>query len=216
MWFEFPAAAQLNKPLSKKDIIAFAKPSTKERELLTLQVERIRWCYKLSEATLNIPPAGGLAEIQVFCIQLKDGISTIDERLLRLLDCAIPSPILFEIQSTAGLQLAASYKPGNQTTQTQPYLYSQIYTDNPTRQPLPFSRDMQKLYEQLVAALLPVTLRPSENLVDALQRVEQIRRVEQTIQSQRKKVNAEKQFNKRVALNQDLRRSEQLLQQLLA
>ncbi len=124
MWFEFPAAAQLNKPLSKKDIIAFAKPTTKERELLTLQVERIRWCYKLSEATLNIPPAGELAEVQVFCIQLKDGINTIDERLLRLLDCAIPSPILFEIQSAAGLQLAASYKSGNQATQTQPYLYS--------------------------------------------------------------------------------------------
>lgn len=132
------------------------------------------------------------------------------------MDCAIPSPILFEIQSTAGLQLAASYKSGAQATQTQPYLYSQIYTDNPTRQPLPFSRDMQKLYEQLLAALLPVALRPNESLVDALQRVEQIRRVEQIIQSQRRKVNAEKQFNKRVTLNQDLRRSQQQLKQLLA
>lgn len=136
-----------------------------------------------------------------------------EEHLLRLLDCAISSPILFGIQSAASLQLVASYKPEDQTTQTQPYLYSEIYTDNPTRQALPFSRDMQKLYEQLLVALLPVALRLNEFLVDALQRVEQIRRVEQTIQSQRKKMSAEKQFNRRVTLNQDLRRSQQQLKQ---
>lgn len=81
--------------------------STKEK--FVRQIERITWINKISPETVNVKP-GKYSEIEVFRIDLKDG--NIDDKLIQIIDRAIPYPILFVICYNGYFYLTMSYKDG--------------------------------------------------------------------------------------------------------
>ena len=81
--------------------------STKEK--FVRQIERITWINKISPETVNVKP-GKYSEIEVFRINLKD--SNIDDKLIQIIDRAIPYPILFAICYNGYFYLTMPYKDG--------------------------------------------------------------------------------------------------------
>jgi hypothetical protein len=73
------------------------------------------------------------------------------------------------------------------------------------RRALPIALDLLSLYEQLLRSLLSQAARPGESLPEQVERLTQLR----SLQSEYKKLEArlrkEKQFNRKVALNAELR-----------
>lgn len=218
MLFAYPDSTRVGRILPKNSIYKNVTPTAKQRELLTLHIEKITWAHKLAPDTLNINASADLPEIQVFAIRLKPQIAQISESLLAYLDKAIPSALIFEVQGSTGIQTVACLKQINQngSVKCSPYLYGAQQSVDAERQALPISRDFNHLQQMLLARLLPYSLQAGESLSAAIERVQHISKLEKTIQQlEAQLLNKSMQFNRRVELNQQLKSAQQEKKTLL-
>ncbi len=218
MLFAYPDSTRVGRILPKNAIYKNVTPTAKQRELLTLQIEKIIWAHKLAPDTLNINASTDLPEIQVFAIRLKPQIAQISESLLEYLDKAIPSALIYEVQGSAGVQTIACMIQFNEngSVKCSPYLYGAQQSVDAERQALPISRDFTHLQQQLLARLLPYSLQAGESLSAAIERVQHISKLEKTIQQlEAQLLNKSMQFNRRVELNQQLKSAQQKKKTLL-
>jgi len=72
------------------------------------QISSIRWMNKISPETMNLESTDDIMEIEIFDIDLKG--REIDEKLLKLIDCAIIHPILFVIEDEKSSRYYISFK----------------------------------------------------------------------------------------------------------
>jgi hypothetical protein len=73
------------------------------------------------------------------------------------------------------------------------------------RMEMPLALDLGVLYEQLLQRLIPLPLRQNETLTELVTRVELLRVKENEVQKIRSKLAKEKQFNRKVEINAQLR-----------
>jgi hypothetical protein len=206
--FDFPPSTIVNRPIPKSKILERARPTTRLKELLTHQIQQILWHAKLAPETIRIPATPQVPEIQIFHLQLKG--KELHPDLLQFLDKTIPQPILFTIE-TAERKLAhsAAHKRPSEADASQWVVGSRftsdfIPADKLTRLPLPTALDLSRLYTALLAPLLPLTPRRAESLPDLIERCGAHQSLQRRIALLTAKVNREKQFNRRVTLNQEL------------
>ncbi len=206
--FDFPPSTMVDRVVPKTRIIERARPSSRLKTLLTQQIQQIRWHAKLSPETINIPATPQVPEIQIFHVSLKG--SEIHPDLLGLLDKTIPQPMLVAIE-TADQQIAysAAYKRPSEDGASQ-WVVGPRFTSRYTsvasiaRQPLPVALDLTRLYAAILQPLLPLVARKLETLPDLVARCDQYRSCGRQVDQLTAKVNREKQFNRRVSLNQEL------------
>lgn len=215
--FDWPPATRVDRLISKTEMLARAGKPSGLRERLTREIARISWAHKLATGTLNLPP-GGLPEIQVFRLRLKPGIATASEPLLRAIDHAIPSPLLFELEGDAGTCTVAAPKRANAAAAGRQALGDYLTgawagTDTP-RQPLPVALDIAGLHQLLLRALVPLAPHRGESLDALLQRLAAVRSAERDCGRLQARLHSEKHFNRKVEINQQLRAARQRLEQL--
>jgi len=208
--FDFPPNTIVNRVVPKTRIVEKSRPSSRLKNLLTQQIQQIRWHAKLSSDTIKIPATPQVPEIQIFHVILKG--SEIHPDLLGLLDKTIPQPMLVTIE-TADQRIAysAAYKRPSEADASQWVVGARFTSNYPpadsiTRQPLPVALDLARLYTALLQPLLPLTARRSELLPSLIERCDQHRTLSRRLDQLVAKVNREKQFSRRVALNQELNR----------
>lgn len=206
--FDFPPSTLVNRPIPKSKILERARPTTRLKELLTQQIQQILWYAKLAPETIRIHATLHVPEIQIFHLQLKG--TELHPDLLQLLDKTIPQPIIFSIQ-TSERQIAhsAAHKRPSEADSSQWVVGSRFTSDfipaeKLTRLPLPTALDLSRLYTALLAPLLPLAPRRAESLPDLIERCGAHQSLQRRIALLTAKVNREKQFNRRVTLNQEL------------
>ena len=206
--FDFPPSTIVNRVIPKTRIIENARPSTRLKDLLTQQIQQVRWHAKLSPETIKISATPQVPEIQVFHLTLKG--SEIHPDLLNLLDKTIPQPMLMAIETSDDkLAHSAAYKRPSEADASQWVVGARFTSDFVPRdsiplQTLPVALDLARLYTALLQPLLPLTARKSEPLPVLIERCDQYQSHQRKITQLIAKVNREKQFNRRVTLNQEL------------
>ncbi len=214
--FAYPKQAEFNRVLPKSKIYAHAKPGKAVKELFVSQIGEIVWKYKLSPETINLPARHGITEIQVFEIALKT--EELDEDVLRTIDKAIPFPILFQLSHGDRIRFATSYKRPSDADSSKWVIEASFVTDwQPGRQerpPLPVALDLASLYEHLIRRHLPLPQRSGEGLRDHVARFTTIAAKEKECQQLEARLNKEKQFNRKVEMNAELRTLRQELESL--
>ncbi|MEQ4661259.1 DUF4391 domain-containing protein [Providencia rettgeri] len=222
----FPDKAKFGRVVPKNKIYEHSAASTGLKSLFVEQVDQILWAYKLSPSTLNIPQTSEVSEIQVFSVKLKG--DSIDDSVLKAIDLAIPFPILFEVWLAGGEQghYAACYKRKAENDQSKwfcsRYLHSETFNSGDALTVtsevlgLPTAIDMEELYQKLLARLLPIPKRTAESIEEVIERLMAIQALEKQISQYKKKVHAEKQFNRKVELNKQLKNLRFELEELLA
>jgi DNA repair exonuclease SbcCD ATPase subunit len=70
---------------------------------------------------------------------------------------------------------------------------------------LPVALDLPRLYEQLLRQLIPLQARPSESMTALVERHGRITTMQSECQRLEARIQREKQFNRKVELNQHLR-----------
>lgn len=215
MLFAYPESALANRNVAKSRIYQHQTVKTDIKNLFTTQVEKIKWLYKLSDSTLNVTASEQLPELQVFQIQLKQ--SSLDERVLRAIDAAIPSPIIFEVHTIDEVQTIAAFKPFGKTQKSQlsRYFASPWYPKETERQPLPFANNIEALYGKLLNPLLPYPAKENENIAEHIERIGQIEKLERAIKRCESRLRREKQLNKQAPINRELRALKKELSQLV-
>jgi hypothetical protein len=205
--FNYPKQALFGRVLPKNKIYQHAAPSPAVKELFVQQVEQIVWQYKLAPETINLSAKPGIPEIQIFDISLKS--PNLDEAVLRCIDKAIPYPIFFQLRYNDRIKMVAAYKRINEADSEKwvvdGYFASDWFPQASERQSLPVALDLGLLYEQLLRQLLPSPPRTGEALKDQIERLSLLQSKQNEYQKLEAKLHKEKQFNRKVELNAQLR-----------
>ena len=217
----WPKKAAFDRVLPKSKIYERGAVGSALKEHFVKQVEQITWAYKLAPETVNLPVTKTVTEIQVFRIALKG--TELDQGVLKAIDRAIPFPLIFELIQGERIKLAAAYKRLNQNLKSVNdsgiwvagnYFETDWWPREALRQTLPVALDMDGLYEQLLHHLIPIPARPEESLADAVGRVEQLQARQREIDKITARLKREKQFNRKVEINAELRQMKAELERL--
>ncbi|MDJ0338699.1 DUF4391 domain-containing protein [Cryobacterium sp. PH31-O1] len=205
--YRWPAAAKFGRVVPKTKFYENAMISFAVRDKFVSEIQRITWAYKLSDETIHLRGDVLVPEIQIFAIDAKD--DDVSDAVLAAIDKAIPFPIVFEISRGSGDQIrtrmTAAYKQIAGMQRLGVYFTTDWQGAEATRAPLPPSRDLSGLYIGLLTPILPIALRPGEDMSVAAGRIEQCRKLEREIAAMDKKLRAEPQFNRKVELRRQLR-----------
>jgi len=155
----------------------------------------------------NLPARQGVEEIQVFEVALKE--PEIGEDLLRVIDRAIAMPIFFLLTHGDRFRTVAAYKrPSDADSSkwvTGDYFSTPWLPDDTACIALPVALDLHGLYEQMLRRLIPQPPRRGESLKDQIERIARLRVLEKNCRLLESQLAKEKQFNRKVELNQQLR-----------
>ena len=214
--FDFPPQAKVGRVLPKNKIYQHGRVSAALRERFVRQVEQITWQYKLAPETINLVARGGIAEIEIFDIELKT--DALDEEVLRAIDRAIPLPIVFQLQHGQRTRMVAAYKRPNAAEAGKwvidGYFAGAWQPATAERRPLPIALDLHSLYEQLLRSLLPQAARPGESLPEQVERLTRLHSRQNEYSKMEARLHKEIQFNRKVALNAQLRELKSEIDQL--
>lgn len=212
----FPKQAAFGRILPKSKIYEHSGANTRVKDLFVKQVEQIVWQYKLAPETLHLPARHGVPEIQIFSIQLK--AAELHADVLRCIDGAIPFPIVFELTFDGRTQVVAAYKRPNESDASRWVLSDYFATDwlpmDGERTAMPVALHLGGLYEQLLHRLIPLPARPHETLTALVARVEQAQTKQRELDKATVRLEKEKQFNRKVAINATVRQLKSELENL--
>lgn len=214
--FSFPPQAKVGRVVAKNKIYERGSVSSTLRDKFVAQVEQIIWAYKLAPETINLPARGSVVEIEIFDIALKT--AKLDEDVLRAIDRAIPLPIIFQLHHEQRTRMVATFKRPSEADACRwvidgYFAGAWLAADN-ERQPLPVALDLYGLYEQLLRSLLPRRAWPGESLPEQLQRLAQLRGLQDEQRKLEMRLHKEIQFNRKVELNAQLRELQIQIDQL--
>jgi hypothetical protein len=215
--FAWPKQAEFNRVLPKSKIYEHARPSRSIRDQFVEEVDQIVWKYKLSPETVNLPSRPGVPEIEVFSVSLRT--RELSESILRTIDKAIPFPILFELSHDGQIKSTAAFKRPSDADVAKwvvdAYFETPWQPAEHPREPLPVALDLLGLYEQLLRRQLALEARPGESLKAFVERSNHIQRKKNECSKLETRLQQEKQFNRRVELNRELRRLRSELDSLM-
>lgn len=214
--FDYPKNAVFGRVLPKSKIYEHGRPSTAVKELFIRQVAQISWQYKLAPETINIKGTRTVPEIQIFSITLKDG--EVKPDVLRCIDQAIPFPILFELRFDNKVCPIAAYKRPSDADAgkwvVSDYFSLDWMPEKTPRKALPMVFDLAILYRELLTPLLPHPALEDEGLQEHVERMELIRLKQRELERCDTRLRKERQFNRKVAINAEVRALKQELEKL--
>ncbi len=204
---DFPLAAKVDRIIPKKKIYDRANVTNRVKKIFIAEIEQIRWLFKLSPETINIPATNSVQEIQVFHLRLRGNGKT-EDALLQI-DKAIPSPILFVLQLEERFRYVGCYKRANLSDRakwvTSEYFSAEWISEPSQHQPLPVSINLEALYHHFLRGLIPIEIRDNEDIAGLIQRAEMLRIKEREEERLQSRLQIEKQFNRKVEINAELR-----------
>lgn len=214
--FEYPRSAAVGRVVPKSRIYEHAGAGTAIRERFVAQVDQIVWSYKLAPETIRLAATPSVPEIQVFEVALRT--RTLEEGVLRAIDRAIPFPLVFELTHAGRRRVTAAFKRPSDADGTRwvisGYFASDWVPEAAPREPLPVALDLGVLYERILTAMMSAPAQPGEDMRSRVERMEAIRAKTREIDRIRARLRRERQFNKRVAINAELRAAKMELERL--
>lgn len=180
--------------------------NTELKRIFLEQIIMIYWRDKISPRTVNIAAGESVSEIEVIEIRLNQ--NSLDKRVLQLIDREVPYYILFLL--IYGNQAWIGYKVRSQrpTTvfKTRTYFSSEWLNANELSIRLD-GLNMDAVYEGFFRQIAGerVEGNPGRDLKDAVACDEQRQKLQKEIAALENKVRKEKQFNKQVELNSELK-----------
>ncbi|WP_037435315.1 DUF4391 domain-containing protein [Sinorhizobium fredii] len=217
-FFDYPKAAVFGRVVPKNRIYEHAGAGTALKDLFVTQVDQIVWKFKLAPETINLAATRTVSEIQVFGIGLRTG--KLDEEVLRAIDRAIPFPLIFELTWSGKRKMVAAFKRPSEADAAKWVVSEYFATDwaqeDESRRPLPVALNLGALYDSILTSMMPVSLTTGEDIQARVARMETIRAKTREVERIKARLVREKQFNKRVAINAELRAAKQELERLTA
>lgn len=193
--FGLPHSTEVNRRVAKEKLYQNATLTPQTREMIKEQIESVVWRNKLADSTMAISAGETVQEIQIFEIQLRQ--KELGKRILPAIAKAIPYKILFVLVFSDAVQAWIEASGTFYNTDWQPL-------DGFT---LKFEGlNLDAVYENLARQISGGRLGTYGDIKDAVDRDKQRQKLERDIAALEKKLLREKQFNKQVELNSELKR----------
>ncbi len=219
--FDYPKQSEFGRIVAKNKILERVKPSRKTQEAFVSQVGKIIWRYKLAPKTTNLSETSRVKEIEVFEVVLKSDkyVEGFDTNVLRCIDKAIAHPIIFHLTYADQIKVIATYKRPSEADSNKWVISDEYYeTDWLSKdiqsQKLPVVLNLFRLYETILRELIPLKSQDDEILDALIERMELVISKDNEHKKLETRMNKEKQFNRKVEMNAELRSLNNEIEQL--
>ena len=214
-----PKTTEFNKRIPKQKFYENMDISPALKKVFVEQVKIIYWRNKIAASTTNLAAGSYVTEIEVFEVRLNSPV--LDDSLLRQIDKEIPYHILFLLEYEGKYQAWIGYKEaatsGNNAFKVNGYYHTEWLTEGQ----LPLKVEglsIDKVYENFVRQIAGDALRSetgkTESLKESVERDNRRQELEKQIAALQTKVRKERQLNKQVQLNAELKKLKKELEVL--
>lgn len=205
----FPQATEFNKRIPKQKFYENLEVSPALRRVFVDQIRLVYWRNKLAASTLNIAAGEAVTEIEVFEVRLND--PQLDEAVLKQIDKEIPYHILFILTCDGKAQAWIGYKEAAASGSNAFKVSRYYHTDWMPEDELHLSIDglnIDAVYESLVRQIAGDKLQTDsgESLKESVVRDEKKKQLKKQISTLENKMKKEKQLNRRMQMNAELKR----------
>ena len=204
-----PESTVVNRRIHKQRFYDNLSVTADLKRVFVEQIGFIYWRNKIAPTTVNIADGDTVHEIQIIEIRLHQ--ATLDERVLKLIDKEIPYHILFILSFSNQIQAWISYKEQNQMKVDIFKVGTYFHTDWLKESELDLALEglnLDTVYESFLHKIAPELFAKQGrevNIKEVIENSERKKRLQAQISTLEKKIIREKQFNKQVELNAELR-----------
>ena len=203
-----PKSTEFNKRIPKQKFYDNISVRPALKRVFIDQIKVIYWRNKIAATTMNLAAGETVTEVEVFEVRL--AAPQLDVSVLRQIDKEIPYHILFLLEHDGKYQAWTAYKEkagsGNNAFKVGTY----YHTDWLSEDKLPLKVEgltIDKVYENFVRQLAGDVLHTenNESLKESVERDERRQLLQKQIAALQAKVRKEKQLNKQVQINAELK-----------
>jgi hypothetical protein len=213
-----PKSTEFNKRIPKQKFYENLEISPALKKAFVDQVKFIYWRNKIATTTVNLAVGTYVTEIEVFEVKLNSRM--LDEGMLRQMDKEIPYHILFLLEYQGKYQAWIGYKEAAGSGKSAFKVNKYYHTDWLDEEKLPLKLeglDIDTAYENFVRQIAGDKLQVAEageSLKDSVARDEEIQALKKQIDALQAKIRKEKQLNKQMEMNIELKQLKKKLEAL--
>lgn len=211
-----PQSTEFNKRIPKQKFYEHITVSPALKKSFVDQIRMIYWRNKVAATTVNLAPGTIVDEVEVFEIRLNS--ASLDEAVLRQIDREISYHIIFLLEYEGKLQAWTAYKEKTPTANAVFKVGKYYHTEWMTEAELPIRIDglnLDAVYENFVRQIAGDALKADsgESLKASVERDEKKKQLEKQIAVLENKMRREKQLNRQMEMNAELKKLRIKLQQ---
>lgn len=215
-----PKSTEFNRRIPKQKFYENISVSPTLKRVFIEQIKVIYWRNKVTATTMNLAAGENVTELEVFEVKLNG--QQLDESVLRQIDKEIPYHILFLLEYDGKYQAWTAYKEAAASGSNAFKVGTYYHTDWLPEIELPLKVEglsIDKVYENFVRQIAGDALRSeegkTESLKESVERDNRRQELEKQIAALQTKVRKEKQLNKQVQLNAELKKLKKELEVLV-
>lgn len=214
-----PKSTEFNRRIPKQKFYENISVSPTLKRVFIDQIKGIYWRNKVATTTMNLAAGETVTELEVFEVKLNG--QQLDESVLRQIDKEIPYHILFLLEYDGKYQAWTAYKEAAASGSNAFKVGTYYHTDWIPEDELPLKVEglsIDKVYENFVRQIAGDALRSeegkTESLKESVERDNRRQELEKQIAALQTKVRKEKQLNKQVQLNAELKKLKNELEKI--
>lgn len=214
-----PKSTEFNRRIPKQKFYENISVSPTLKRVFIDQIKVIYWRNKVAATTMNLAAGATVTELEVFEIKLNG--QQLDESVLRQIDKEIPYHILFLLEYDGKYQAWTAYKEAAATGSNAFKVGTYYHTDWLPEDELPLKVEglsVDKVYENFLRQIAGDAIRSEaskpESLKESVERDNRRQELEKQIAALQTKVRKEKQLNKQVQLNAELKKLKNELEKI--
>lgn len=204
-----PKSTEFNRRIPKQKFYENLTVTPAIKRAFVEQIKAVWWRNKIAASTMNLAAGGKVTELEVFEIQLNQ--QSLDEAVLRLFDREIPYHILFLLTCSRKVQAWIGYKEaagsGTAAFKVDRYYHTEWLEADKLVLKLD-GLNLDAVYESFVRQIAGDALSADtgESLKESVEREKKRRELEKKIAALEAKIRKEKQLNRQMELNIELKR----------
>lgn len=214
-----PKSTEFNRRIPKQKFYENISVSPTLKRVFIEQIKVIYWRNKVTATTMNLAAGENVTELEVFEVKLNG--QQLDESVLRQIDKEIPYHILFLLEYDGKYQAWTAYKEAAAFGSNAFKVGTYYHTDWLPETELPLKVEglsIDKVYENFVRQIAGDALRSeegkTESLKESVERDNRRQELEKQVAALQTKVRKERQLNKQVQLNAELKKLKNELEEL--
>ena len=212
-----PQSTEFNKRIPKQKFYEHITVSPALKKSFVDQIRMIYWRNKVAATTVNLAPGTIVDEVEVFEIKLNS--ASLDEAVLRQIDREISYHIIFLLEYEGKLQAWTAYKEKTPTANAVFKVGKYYHTEWMIEAELPIRIDglnLDTVYENFVRQIAGDALKTDsgESLKASVERDEKKKQLEKQIAVLENKMRREKQLNRQMEMNAELKRLREIVEGL--
>lgn len=213
-----PKSTEFNKRIPKQKFYDNLTLSPTLKRIFVDQIRIIYWANKIAPSTLNLAEGKNVTEIEVFHIQLNQ--ETLYENVLKQIDREIPYHILFVLEYDGKYKAVMGYKEAAGSGKASFKVDRYYQTEWMPETNLPVHLDglnIDAVYENFVRQIAGDVLQaatPQESLKESVARDDRRDALQKQMNKLQAKIRKEKQLNRQMEINAELKKLRRELEEL--